>query len=938
MMKKQFLFLLSFVMLLISSAAIGQQQPQPQKLPVDPAVRKGTLPNGMTYYIYKNEKPKGLADFYIVHNVGAIQEDDNQNGLAHFLEHMAFNGTKSLPGKMMLDYFQANGVEFGRDINAQTGMDVTQYMIMNVPMKREGLIDTAIMAIADWSGGVTLEHKEIDDERGVILEEKRTGESSARRMQEQFLKSLFKDSKYAERNVIGTEAILKGFKYDELKDFYKKWYRPDLQAVVIVGDFDIDQMEAKVKKVMGAIPAHQNPAPKENISVPNYEKDCVCIVKDKEATSSSAMIVSISKQLPKMYKDTPDAVVLDIVSSVVSTAMSERFRELSKQPDAPFLSASFGKQNLTPANDLIACDVSAQEGKLPTAIEAAMKEVTRLYKYGVTEDEVNRYKINVLKNIQTAYDNRADKRSASIAASLIGNFTDNSPILDSEMEYQIYKSIVEQVTTPMINQMIPQIFDQTPVTIVTMTPDKENAIPTEESLLAAYNKGKNAQVEAPKDEKIDRPLVEKQPTAVAVLKETKDELGNTVWTLKNGAKVVIKPTDFRADEIMFSAIRDGGTNMLAADKLLSAAILPNIIKVSGLGTFNATELSKVMTGKKAGVSKSIGAYTHTLSGSAVKADIKTMFELLYLNYTAQPFLQTDYDLVMKMVNNQLENMESQPGYIFQTKCNKIMYGDDPRVMQISKANVGQVNLADIKTINDFIFDGVDGMTFVFVGSIDEKELKPLVEQYIGSLPKGKKKNQNPTSTKLVTGKVSETIPIKLETPKVAYTNIFYTDGFKDMSLKSNLAASMLNDVLDVKYTKSIREEMGATYGVRTSVDAEYKPVIRYMINVSFDTAEDKVKTAAPQVRKEIELIANGASIKEEMEISRGAKIKNFEKTIGTSNAVWINYIMNYYMYGNNYPKDYVNVVNGITEKDVQEIAKKILAGGNEIELIMVPAK
>lgn len=936
MMKKQFLFLLSFVLLLISSVAIGQEQPQ--KFPIDPAVRMGTLPNGMKYYIYKNEKPKGLADFYIVHNVGAIQEDNNQNGLAHFLEHMAFNGTKSLPGKMMLDYFQANGVEFGRDINAQTGMDVTQYMIMNVPMVREGIIDTAILAIADWSGGVTLEPKEIDNERGVILEEKRTGENAGRRMQEQFLKALYNKTKYAERNVIGTEEILKNFKHSELGDFYKKWYRPDLQAVVIVGDIDVDKMEAKVKKMMGAIPAHKNPTPKDNITIPSFEKDFTCIVKDKEATSTSGMIVSIVNALPKEYNDTPISTMHSLVGMALSTAISERFREISKQPDAPFLSASFGKQGLTPNNNLIACNVNAQEGKLPAAIEAATKEVTRLFKYGITNDEMERFKTNLLKNIQTGYDNRADIRTSQIAGSLISNYTDNTPILTPEMEYQVYKSLVEQMTAELVNQMMPQIFPQSPVVVISMTPDKVGAVPTEEALLAAYNSGKNATVEAPKDEKIDRPLVEKQPAAVKISKESKDVLGNTVWTLANGAKVVVKSTNFRADEIMFSGSRDGGTNMLPADKLLSSAILPNVIKVSGLGTFSATELSKVMTGKSAGVSKSIGTYTHSVRGSAVKADIKTMFELLYLSYTAQPFLEKDYDLVMKMVNNQLVNMETQPGYIFQGKTNKILYGDDPRVIQLSKANVGQINLADIKAIHDSIYDGVDGMTFVFVGSIDEKELKPLVEQYIGSLPKGKKKNQNPPSTKLVTGKVSETIPIKLETPKVSYNAIFYTDNIKDMSLKTQLAASMLNDILNVKYTKSIREEMGATYGVNVSVDAAYKPTTRYTVSVAFDTAEDKVAAAGAQVKKEIELIVNGAEIKEEMEISRGASVKNFEKSISTSNNVWLSYIMNFYSYGTNYPKDYLSVTNSITEKDIREIAKKILESGNEIELIMVPAK
>lgn len=938
MMKKQFLFLLSFVFLLVGgSTAFGQEQQIP-KLPVDPAVRIGTLPNGLKYYIYKNEKPKGLADFYIVHNVGAIEEEDHQNGLAHFLEHMAFNGTKSLPGKMMLDYFQANGVEFGRDINASTGMDVTQYMIMNVPMSREGLLDTAIIAISDWAGGVTLNDKEIDNERGVILEEKRTGENSGRRMQEQFLKALYNGSKYAKRNVIGTEEVLKNFKYSDIKDFYKQWYRPDLQAIIIVGDIDVDAIEAKLKKVVGAIPAHANPTPKETILINKFEKDFTCIVTDKEATSSSAMIVSIADKMPKEYNDTPMAIVNDLVSSIVSTALSERFSLITKQPDAPFLGAGFGKQGFTPFNDIIACNVSTREGQLPQGIEAAMKEVTRMYKFGVTEDEVERYKANILKSIKTGYDNRADRRTGAIAGSLIANFTDNTPILTPEIEYQVYTEIVNQMSAQLVNQMIPQIFQTSPVVVITTTPDKEGAIPTEESLLTAYNKGKTAEVEAPKDEKIDRPLVEKQPKAVKVSKESKDIFGNTVWKLKNGATVIVKSTDFRADEISFSGVRDGGTNMLAADKLLSAGVLGNVLNASGLGTFNSTELRKVLTGKTAGVGKSISAYTHTISGGCVKADMKTMFELLYLSYTAQPFLEKDYDLVMKMIDNSLENTETQPSYIFKEKTNKILYGDDPRVKQFNKTTIKEVNLADIKAIHDNTFDGVDGMTFVFVGSINLDEMKPLVEQYIGSLPKGKKKNQNPSPTKLVEGKVSEIIPIKLETPKVSYNSIFYTDEIKDLNIKNQVLASILGDILNVKYTKSIREEMGATYGVSAGVSAAYKPTTRFTINVNFDTSEDKVGTAGPQVKKEIEAIANGATVKEELEISRGAIVKNFEKSIGTSNKVWLSYIMNFYQYGTNIPKDYINTVNAITEKDVQDFAKKILESGNEIELIMVPAK
>ena len=926
------------VTLTTTVSAQAPQNAQLQHFPIDPAVRMGTLPNGMKYYIYKNDKPKGLADFYIIHNVGAIQEDDSQNGLAHFLEHMAFNGTKNLPGKDMLDYFQANGVEFGRDINAMTGMDDTQYMIQNIPMLREGIIDTAIMAIADWSNGVALLGKEIDNERGVILEEKRTGDTPQRRVQEKMLSVLYNGSKYATRNVIGTEEILKNFKHSEIRDFYTKWYRPDLQAVIVAGDIDVDAIEAKIKKVMGAIPTPKNATPKEVYLLKPYEKDFVKLIQDKESTSSSVLVVSNTLSMPNKYNDTPVAIMKDMINYAAQSIISERYSELSKLADAPFISASMGMQGMTPMNDIFVIEATAKDGQLPRAIEAATKELTRLRKFGVTDDEIERFKSNMLKNVQTEYDNRADRKTKEIIQEIIGNYTKNSPILTPEMSYQLYTSVISQMTKEIVNNGIKQLYVDVPSAIIAMTPDKEGAIPTEASLLAAYNSGKNATVTAPKYEKITRPLLEKQPESVKIKKESKDEMGNTVWTLRNGAKVIVKSTDFRADEIMFTATAKGGFNMVEDSKVISAKMLPNLLGISGLGTFTKTELGKVLTGKSVEASKTISEYSHGIKGESTKSDIKTMFELIYLSYTAQLLPENDFNLLMSRIKSTIENQESQPGYIFQGEYLKALYGDNERVKLLGKDNVNKINLKDIKATNDMLFDGVSGMTFIFTGSIDEKILKPLVEKYIASLPKGGKKHNKATSVKLKEGKLDKKIPVKQISPKVSYNATFYSKDIKDMSLEKTIAASLLNDILQVKYTKSVREELGATYGVGTDVSYTRVPEKRYTISIWFDTNDEKLDAASKQVKKDIEDIINGSNIDEELDIARGAKMKNFEKTVVSSNNAWIQYIHNFNMYGINYPKDYMNTLKSITSNEVRELAKEILAAGNELVVIMTPKK
>ncbi len=937
-MKKRLMMLLPFVVLLFTLGANAQPQQNPS-LPIDKNVVMGTLENGMRYYIYKNQKPAGLADFYIVHNVGAIQEEDHQNGLAHFLEHMAFNGTTNLPGKMLLDYFQANGVEFGRDINAMTGMDMTAYMLKNVPMTRAGVLDTALMTIADWSGGVALEHEEIDAERGVILEEKRTINTPQRRIQEQFLREFYNGSAYVHRNVIGTEEVLKNFKYQDIKDFYKKWYRPHLQAVVVVGDIDVAQVEAKIKERMGAIPAQENRVEREVIVIEPITEDKAIVISEPENTNTYAIIGSIVPAVDDHTNSTSYFVANSIVTSIISSVMSERFDELSTKADAPILGASFNKSGFTPHNDLIMLYVAAANNKLDKGIEAASKELKRLYQYGITPDEMERAVLNLKKSVQEKYDNRADRKTEEIAQVIQANITDNAPILDSETEYQIYNMILSQINYQQVNQMIKMFFPQANYTVAAIVPGAEGAvIPTSEAMLAAFTAGKNATVEAPKVVTIDRPLIEKEPKSGKIKKVSKDIQGNTVWTLKNGATVVIQPTELRSDEILFNATGKGGSNMISDEMFINSELLEMFMSMSGLGSFTANELPKVLAGKNVSARKNFDEYTHGIGGSSVKADIETLFKLIYLSYTAQPFLEKDYDLMMTQLNTMLANVENTPEYQFSKERNKLMYGENLRTRSINAEMLKEVSLEGIKGVHDMLFDGVKGMTFVFTGTVDEATLRPLVEKYIASLPKGGKKHQEATSKKIAKGKIYEKVAIKQESPKTTYTALLHTDNIEELTVKGQVTAQFLSAILDIMYTKSIREEMGATYGVGARVSAQRYPSTRYNISVMFDTDESKLVEAGPQVVKEIEAIANGADISSEIEIARGAMAKNYDKAVASSNRFWLNMTMANHLYGGNNMTEYHEAVKTITVEDIAALAKEILKANNVIEIIMVPAK
>ena len=562
------------------TSAAAQFNPQ-QPIPADKDVRTGKLENGMTYYIRHNEKPKGQADFYILHDVGAIQENDSQQGLAHFLEHMAFNGTKNLPGKMLTEYLEKVGVKFGANLNAGTGWDQTTYMMKDVPTSREGIIDSALLILHDWSHFIALEPEEIDSERGVIMEELRTRDGASWRSTMKMLQALGKDTKYEHRNLIGYLDGLKGFHHKELEDFYNQWYRPDYQAVVVVGDIDVDAVENKIKTLMSDIPVPAaDAARKETITVPDNEDPIISIYTDPEMQGSKIQLFVKRPALPEQMNNLIYGEMFDVIQAYMTTMENARLQEISMKPDAPFLGAGMGSGEIGVIPTLNATTFVAmtQDGKLAEGFEAIYTEMEKVRRYGFTQGEFERAQNDLMRRAERAYANRNDRRNGEFVQTYLNNYSKNTPMPDAETEWQLDSMLIKMINVEAVNGFAQQVIYPRNQVIVVTAPEKEGIVnPTAEELLAIREKVANAEIEAYEDNTVKEPLIpEGTVLKGSPVKKTAQDvtLGTTEWTLANGVKVVVKPTTYKADEVRMSAVAKGGLSILSDEEFYMGEMMP----------------------------------------------------------------------------------------------------------------------------------------------------------------------------------------------------------------------------------------------------------------------------------------------------------------------------------------------------------------------------
>ncbi len=934
-MKKLFA-LLSFSCLLSIQGIFAQVNLQ-DPLPQDPNVVVGKLPNGITYYLRHNEEPKNRASFYIIRNAGSLLENDDQDGLAHFLEHMAFQGTKNFPGKGIITTLEKYGVAFGRNINAYTAHNETVYNLSSVPTNDPSLLDTCVLILHDWSYYLTLDDQEIDDERGVISEEWRTRRTSSFRMQKQMFPVLFKGSQYAIRDVIGSLDVIKNFKYQTIKDFYHKWYRTDLEAIAIVGDFDIKEMEQRVKDIMSKVPAIENPTPRPFFEIPSHDEIYYCLATDKEAQSSSISITTILPEAPAAERNTHAYLKDNIVSSFYNSMIGSRISEIMQQANPPFLGGSIGYGGLVRGYDSYNISTTAKPNQEDIALESILTENERVKRFGFTTTELERVKTNMLVGLESAYKEKDKTDNESYIQDMQSHFLEQSPMIDFEYYYQFAKQIIPTITIEEVNAKAKEWNTDKNRTIVVSGPSEDAKHLTREEVLAIMDKVSKADIQPYQDAISDASLINEELTGSKVVKTKRlPEFNAVEWTLGNGAKVVFRKADYDKDDVSLSSYSKGGTSLYDIDMLPSAANASSFTRNFGVGDFDAITLKKLLTGKMASCSASIGGMSEAVSGSSTPKDFETMLQLLYLRFEKPRFDQEVFESIMNRNRAMLPNMLKNPQKIMQDSMQQIMTNYNPRSMIYNEKYLDQISLEKIEQVyRDRIKDASD-FTFFIVGNIDEDVVKPLVEKYIGSLKsENRKETWRDTQVRGPKGKTVKEIELALETPK----STVITNFSKDMkySVYNNICNNILQGILDLRYTENIREKEGGTYGVGVEAGSMREPYSNYNMTMSFDCDPAKANHLKSLIYAEIDKMMKEAPTQEEMNKIISNMKKNREQS-KNHNGYWMNVIYGYYVSGinSNDPKNFDNIINKLTPKDIQKFAQALFKDANVVDIIFKP--
>ena len=934
--------LLAGVLMLAAACVTAQEMPQMPPVPVDEAVRMGKLPNGLTYYVRHNDYPEHRVNFYIAQRVGSIQEEESQRGLAHFLEHMAFNGTENYPGNGVIDYTRTLGVEFGRNLNAYTSTDQTVYNIDDVPSTRQSALDSCLLILRDWSCGLLLEGDEIDKERGVIHEEWRLRSSASQRMLERNLETLYPGSKYGKRMPIGLMSVVDNFKYNEIRDYYHKWYRPDNQAIVVVGDIDVDYMEGKIKEMFGPIPAPAADAA-QVVTEPVPDNDEIIVVsdKDKEQQYSIIQLMFKSDPMPREMKGTMAYMLQDYVMDIVSSMLNQRLAEKAQEPDCPFIQAGSGNGAYIMSNSKEAYTIYAmpKEGQTDAALQAIMTEALRVAKHGFTATEYARAKEEYMSQLQKQYDNRSKISNARYGRSYIANYLEGDPIPSMETEYAIMNQIVPMLPVEMINQGVAEMFPQENnenVVVLCFNQEKEgNTYPTVEGLTGAITAARNSNIEAYVDNVKNEPLMTKLPKAGKIKKETKNaKLGYDELILSNGAKVILKKTDFKDNEIRMYAVSKGGSSLYGQKDWANTELFDMAIMQSGLGNFSNQELEKALAGKQASASLSLGTYTESLSGQSTIKDLETMFQLAYLRMTDTRKDDKAYANIMNLLETALKNKGLQPEAAFADSVNVTLNNHTWRYRPFEAECLKDVNYDRIMQIAKERTANAADFTFYFVGSFDNDTIRKHICQYIASLPaKGKKENwvnvdEHPSGT------VLNHFTRKMETPK-ANAQMYWHSSAIPFTIQNSILADMAGEVLSKVYLQKIREDAGAAYSAGASGDVDYEgdKVFSYVM-ASVPMKPEKAAEALDIMRQEVPAAAQSVDAATLADI-KAANLKNYD-TMLKENGFWINALRMWDQRGIDIVNGYREAVNAVTPQQVSDFIKKLMASGNKIEVVMMP--
>ncbi len=930
-MKKQFLglFLLAAIPVSLSAQNVVQ----------DASIRQGKLKNGLTYYIRHNDKEAGLADFYIAQRVGSILEEPRQRGLAHFLEHMAFNGTKHFPGKGkklgIVPWCETIGVKFGANLNAYTSVDQTVYHIGSAPIKREGIIDSCLLVLNDWSQFINLEAKEIDKERGVIHEEwrnRRTG-MAMQRMMENVMPKIYKGTKYEDCLPIGNMDIVDHFPYKDLRDYYQKWYRPDLQTIVVVGDFNVEQMEQKIQKLFGKIKTHKNPAERIYYPVTDNDKMIVAIEKDKEQPIILGHLYMKSETTPDSEKNSVKYQREDYISGLITYMLNGRLSEKKQVANPPFMSSTVknGEFFVSRTKDAFSLSISCKQDNVLGGISVAVGEVERARQHGFTASELERAKKLYLNAAERQLKMEKDYKNSHYVSLCVNNFLEGEPILTPAYNLQLIKQFDGEVNLDEVNKQVGEIITDKNQVFIMYGPDKEGfVIPSESEIESTVLAAQQKQYDAYQEEEVPQTLMATLPAPGKIVSEKPyGKFGMTEITLSNGMKVYVKPTDFQADQVTMSMRGEGGTSVYGDKDIPNFSFLTSAVAEAGVGDFSATRLRKALAGKSLKVAPAINSEGQRITGTSSVKDLETMLQLTHLYFTSPRKDSVAFEGMMNRNLSLLKNRNASNDSLSAT-----LYDHNVRMAPVTKEIAEKADYNRILEIYRERFSDASNFKTVFIGKIDMSQLRPLLCQYLATLPATHKAEKTNKANVAQIVKKNEVVKFvrKQETP-LANVSVFVT-GNVPFSPKNDLTLDMLTRVLQIAYTDSVREEKGGTYGVSVSFSLEKEEDPNALVRISYKSDPKRYDELNPIIYKQLQNIADNGPVASSMD-----KVKKYLKKqygqMAITNDYWSYVIWHELDDEADFDKDYCKMVDAISGEDVQKMAKLLLQQKQRIEVTML---
>ena len=904
-------------------------------IPVDPEIRKGKFGNGMTYYIKKNSEPKNRAELHLVVNAGSILEDDDQQGLAHFVEHMAFNGTKNFEKNALINYLESIGMRFGADLNAYTSFDETVYML-TVPLDQKEFLDTAFMILHDWAFNLAFEPQEIDKERGVIYEEWRMGQGAQDRMSREYLPVIFHNSQYANRLPIGTVDIIQNAPYDAMIRFYKEWYRPELMALVAVGDFDVDNIEQYIITHFSEVKNPQNVRERKLFELPDHNKPLVSIVSDKENPYN---LMQVYFKVPADNTATHQSYRNTIVESLYVYMLSNRIGEIMETPNPPFLFATSAKSPITREKDAFLLIAAAKNNRSLESLERLLVENERIRRHGFTETELERTKVEFLRNMEKSYREKDQQKSINYASEYRRNFLLNESIPGIEYEYEMYKKFLPGISVSEVNELS-NIYGtpENAVVIMTFPEKKDLKKPKAKDVVKLFKTVSSKKDIAPYiDDVSDLPLISMLPDPTPVINEKElSEYDAIEWTLENGAKVIVKKTDFQNDEILMSAFSFGGSSLYPDEDMVSAYFADDVISSSGISGFDNSILSKMLSGKIVSVSPYISSRTEGLSGNASPDDFETLLQLTHLYFTSPRKDEVIFQNVITTHKDLLKNKVS-PEQAFQDTLTAILSNYHKRAKPLQYEDIDQANHERMMQIYKDRFADASDFTFIFVGNIDIETAKPLIEQYIGSLPSNNSKESFVDHGIRKPDKAIEREVRKGIEPKATVFLAF--PGKIAYNYQNEIKMNLMSEILNIRLREIIREDEGGVYGIQAWANMEKYPVESHYVGVYFGCAPENVEKFIAIVKEEIQTLQTKGSDDVNLAKVIETAIRDREKN-QRENRFWMNSIMSHYLLHTN-PADFINhdnIVKSTTNEDVINYAKKHIDLDKMIKVVLLQEK